>query len=201
MLERFKDSYGRQRLAEAFCEQELVQHSEACAHKLAELASLETVEKGQQIYVEGAHGKGVLFFLLSGSVELSVQGHRVAALKPGQCFGEFPILDRRLPYRVTAAAGERSTIAMILEERFQSIASEYPSLWRNMARMLAHRLIDANDAKLKVGSTDTEDLKALRIGHLLKRLTIAQLWAVTLAILGAFSAVATIAYNIGNRVP
>lgn len=149
MLEHFEGSKGRHNLVEAFAKQELVDRNDTIASKLAHVAALEALDEGKSLYVAGDPGRGALFFLLHGSLDLLFQGQRVARLQPGQCVGEFPILEHSVNYTVTAVAREQSVVASVSEENFRSIASEHPELWKNMAKMLAWRLFRANEANLK----------------------------------------------------
>ena len=54
--------------------------------------------------------------------------------------GEIPIINPSLPYTVTAPCQERTIVAMISEKRFELIANDYPTLWRNITESLVHRL-------------------------------------------------------------
>ena len=132
MLERFEGKNGKRRLVEVLAEQELVQHNDIIARKLADITKVEDFQKGKQLYVQGEPGKNFLFFVLRGSIELSVQNKRVAILEPGQAVGEFPIVDPSLNYTVTVVAREQSVVARVSEEQFLSIARDYPEIWKNL---------------------------------------------------------------------
>jgi CRP-like cAMP-binding protein len=73
MLARFEGKDGRQRLVELFAKQKFVQHNNAIANRLAETSKLEELQKGKRLYTEGEPGKHALYFVLSGSLDLSVQ--------------------------------------------------------------------------------------------------------------------------------
>ncbi|SRR5882762_3615981 len=200
MLERFEGKDGKRRLAEVFAEQALVQHNDTVARKLAEAAKIEDVQKGKQLYVQGEPGKNSLFFVLGGSLELSVEGKRVAILEPGQAVGEFPIVDPSLNYAVTVFAREQSVVARVSEEQFLSIARDHPEIWRSMAKMLVTRLRKTDESRQGPGGAEVVKPGALTIGDLIRGLTVDQLWKIIVAIVGALAAVATVAYKIGTDV-
>jgi CRP/FNR family transcriptional regulator, cyclic AMP receptor protein len=201
MRERFegKDD-GKRRRQEVFAQQEIVQHNDTIARKLNDLAQVDELQKGQQLYIQGEPGKNSLFFILSGSFDLSVQEKHISILKPGQAVGEFPILEPSLPYTVNVVAREQSVVARVSEEQFLSIATEYPEIWKNMARMLVNRLRDANELHEKDQQTAPKELRPgdLTIVQLISGLTGAELWAIIVAIIGAISAIGTVAYKIGS---
>jgi len=199
MRERFDGKDGKRRLVGVFAEQELVKHNDAIACRLADLAELEDVPKGKQIYVKGEPGKNFLFFVLGGSFELSVQNKCIAILKPGQAVGEFPILDPSLTYTLTVIAREQSVIARLPEQQFLDIAKDYPEIWKNMAKMLVIRLGETNEREIKNQATQRRTKPGvLTIGDLIRELTVSQLWATIVAIIGALAAVAIFAHKLGS---
>jgi CRP-like cAMP-binding protein len=144
MPSQFEGSEGGRKLLQAFAEQEIVQHDDAIAGKMAAVASVKALHSGETLYQEGEAPKHVLFFILDGGIDLTVQGKHLAALKRGQAVGEFPIIDPSLNYTVTAQARDASIVASVLENDFLSIAQEHPALWKNMAKMLVTRMRQAN---------------------------------------------------------
>ena len=198
MLERFEGKNGKRRLVEVLAEQELVQHNDIISRKLADITKVEDFQKGKQLYVQGEPGKNFLFFVLRGSIELSVQNKRVAILEPGQAVGEFPIVDPSLNYTVTVVAREQSVVARVSEEQFLSIARDYPEIWKNMAKMLVTRLRKTSEPQQEPSSSEAVKPGEITIGKLMSSLTVAQLWTIIVAIIGALAAVATVSYKMGT---
>lgn len=200
MRERFEGKDGKRRLVEVLVEQELVQHNDNIARKLADLALVEEFQKRKQLYVQGEPGKNFLFFILSGSFDLSIGEKRTAILEAGQAVGEFPIVDPSLTYTVTVFAREQSVVARVSEEQFLSIAREYPEIWKNMAKMLVTRLRKASELPDKEQRATRKGLKPeeLTIGQLISGLTVAQLWTIIVAFIGSLVATATLAYKMGS---
>ncbi len=200
-----KEQYQRnnkRRLVEVLAEQELVKNNMAIAQELADEASLEEVQKGKQLYVQDEPGNNVLYFILNGSIDLSIQDQHVATRKSGQCVGEFPILHPSLNYTVTAVAREQSVVASMSKGKFLSIASKHSEIWQNMARMLVTRLYDTTESKTGPTPSPSGVIRPgdLTIGQIWRALTVGQLWAIIAALFSVLAAVAGASYKLGTVV-
>lgn len=145
MRERFDDEEGREKLAEVLGDQELVLHDRALARHLSEVASIEEYDIAHEIYIQGQSGKNHLYMVIAGAVDLLVKGKAVAHIVSGEAFGEFPLLDGKLPYTVTVRTRERTVIARISQSQFRTTAMSFPDIWKNMAKMLMKRLHKTHD--------------------------------------------------------
>lgn len=199
MLGRFSGEDGKRKLVELFAQQELV-HNNTIAVKLADIADTQNFQKNDQLYVRGQPGKNFLYFVLSGSFDLSVEDKHVAILKSGQAVGEFPIVNPELlNYTVTVRALEQSEVALVTEEQFIKIAKDYPEeIWKNMAKMLVTRLYNTNESQQGLSSSKAIKPGDRTIRDWMKELTVPELWKIIVAIIVALSAVATVAYKIGT---
>jgi CRP-like cAMP-binding protein len=195
MSNRFESSQDPAALIHALSNQRLVHHNDAIARKLALVAELEEYQPGKQFYLRGDVGVNVLFLLLQGSVELTLQDRRLGTLEREQFFGEFPLLDPGLDYTVSVVAREKTVVAKISEPQLCFLASEYPEIWKNVARELATRLRASSEAGRH--SSDAVKPDEVSIGDLWKRLTIPQISRLLGALLTTFAAVATVAYRLG----
>jgi predicted nucleotide-binding protein len=148
MLELFEGKQGKIRLVEAITRQELVLYDGALAATLAEVAKLNPYAAKQDLYVEGEQGKGRLYFIVAGAVDVLVKGRRVDTVRKGKSLGEFPFLEPGQTYTVTARAAEPTVAAEVAEEDFGPIAEKYPLVWRNMAIMLMKRFRKANEKNI-----------------------------------------------------
>jgi predicted nucleotide-binding protein len=159
MRERFEGREGKRRLAEAFCNNELVRNDRSLAQCLVRIAKVQEHEESAEVYQRGEPGNGFFYFIIAGSVDLTVQGIPRRRLIAGQGFGEFPILDPSLAYTVSARASEKTILATISEHEFKAVAAKNPALWENTAKMLATRL--------RLASRDVERPEKPRvfIGH------------------------------------
>jgi CRP-like cAMP-binding protein len=195
MIERYQGA-NRGRLVEALADQELVRHDMAIAREFADHASLQELQKGKQLYLLGEPGKNVLYFILSGSVGLLNLDKQVTTLKPGQCIGEFPILDSSLSYTVTAEAREQSVVASLPEGKFLSIAASHPEIWKNTARMLVTRLRGTSASGPGLPSVlRPGDLTIVQVW---RSLTVGQFWGVIVACCSTLATVAGVAYKLGS---
>jgi predicted nucleotide-binding protein len=136
MLERFKDEAHR---AKAFGKQELVASSNL-AKRFAGVATPKALRKGRDLYVQGNAAKNSLYFLISGRLDLLINGFHIRTLEPGEMVGEFPIVDPGLPYAVTMRARDDVIVAIVSEVDFLSIAKDHPVVWENMVKILVGRL-------------------------------------------------------------
>src|SRR5687767_16017090 len=76
--------------------QQLVDHDAIVASEIAAAAAPETFRAGEAIYKEGDRGDRegyILFLVLLGEVELRRRGRLLGIIKPGEHFGEFPLVD------------------------------------------------------------------------------------------------------------
>ncbi len=139
MFARYEGSSGMERLVRDFSAQELVLNDKVIARRFADVATIEELQTGARLYLEGELGKNSLFFILIGSVSLSAKKKHIAELKQGQTVGEFPIVTGS-KYAVTVHAREQTFLARVPEEQFRRIVEDHPVVWENMARMLVSRL-------------------------------------------------------------
>lgn len=150
ILDRFLGKNGPRKILGALLEQELVLHNRytrEAAIKIAECVELEGVAPSQEIISETKDGQDALLMVLSGNFRLFVKGHPVADIGAGQAVGEYPILFPGEKHRATVQATEESVIGRLAGEDFESIAEEYPVLWKNMARFVEARLIRSGQAR------------------------------------------------------
>lgn len=83
---------------------------------------------------------GRLFFVLSGGLHVFVQGNAVGSIDRDMAAGEFPVLHPGLNHGVTLRAKASTVVAEVDESVLVETAETCPSLWKNMARVLALRL-------------------------------------------------------------
>ncbi|MDP3775456.1 MAG: Npt1/Npt2 family nucleotide transporter, partial [Gemmatimonadales bacterium] len=78
---------------------------------LARVAEVETYSKGRTVFTEGELGDA-LYVIVRGSVSINHDGERIAALGPGEAFGEMAVLDTE-PRSATATAEEECEVLRI----------------------------------------------------------------------------------------
>jgi ATP/ADP translocase/HEAT repeat protein len=109
---------------------------------LARGAVVETMHKGDVVFREGDPG-GVLYFVVSGAVTLSVKGREVAYLAANEVFGEMSIFDRELR-NVTATIAEDAELLRVLADDFHDAVRETVEVAEAVIRVLNRRLREAD---------------------------------------------------------
>ena len=121
---------------------------------LLQQATLETVPHGWMVLAEGQHGKA-LYVVLSGQLKVMllaldrrdhpnrVQDLHLTTLKPGDCFGEYSLIDSE-PASASVIAAEPAKLLKITGKDFQTIAACNDRLAKtvycNLLRLLVRRL-------------------------------------------------------------
>ncbi len=109
---------------------------------LARVAVEETYGPGQAVFREGEMGDA-LFVIVRGKVRIESGGERLAALGPGEAFGEMAVLDE-VPRSATAVAEEETEALWIGSEEFYEILHEQVEIAEGVIRMLTRRLREAD---------------------------------------------------------
>lgn len=135
---------------------------------------LRDYKKGQKLASQGESGDAA-FFIICGSVEVVVNGRKLATREAKECVGEMPILDPTKKRMADLIAVEDTTVlrvsAKTWAEIFQMQKKRVPLIY-NMAKVLADRLRDRSRfhrppnsrPKIFIGSSTeaVEIAKALR---------------------------------------
>jgi CRP-like cAMP-binding protein len=102
------------------------------------------LEPGMRAVVEGERAPG-LFLLLCGEARVERAGTKLAALSPGDVFGEMSLLERK-PASATIVTATKCWALELPRADFQEIMLTYPQLLEYVAG-LAERRKQANDGK------------------------------------------------------
>lgn len=107
------------------------------------------LKKDDPLLFQDVRGGLGLFIVLSGAIAIykrvdgGVEGQRVAVLQPGDCVGEYSLLDGQ-PLSATARALEPSRLFFLPSGQFRTLTEHDPRvgcvLYRNLARYLVKRL-------------------------------------------------------------
>ena len=168
MLQRFVGEDRRRFVIEALESQAMIGGQVDLAKVACGASTIHLWEPGEILVVEGDWNDDI-WFLLAGSVSVSVQGRRVAIRTAGQHIGEMALLDPAAPRSATVVAEEEVVAARISAASFRDIADAHPTLWRNLARDLAERLRQRNRF---VGPAN--DIPELFLGCSTESLTVAE---------------------------
>ena len=141
MLPRFEGDDGKRRLVDALRQQTIVSGDSAIAVEIAAAASLEELLPGEILIRDGGADND-LFFIVTGSFRIVVNGRDIAIRKQGNHIGEMAVIDSSAPRSASVIAAERSIVAKVSEQDFLRLANAHPQLWRFLAVELCHRLIE-----------------------------------------------------------
>ena len=92
MLERFSGEKGRRLLVEAFARQRLVAGNGQLAEELADKVEVTSTPRGQVLIAQGGEDNNI-FFILSGTFDISINGRRVAARGTDEHVGEMAAVE------------------------------------------------------------------------------------------------------------
>ncbi|WP_208852634.1 TIR domain-containing protein [Roseomonas mucosa] len=142
-MERFEGEGGRRLIIEALNQQRIVQGNIALASELADRATIRQIEIGQ-VLIEQNGSNNEVFFILSGSVDIIVNGRAIAVRGAGNHVGEMAAIEPTQRRSATVVAKEMTIVAEFKEADFSDIASRYPELYKFIARELSRRLLERN---------------------------------------------------------
>jgi CRP/FNR family cyclic AMP-dependent transcriptional regulator len=138
-LSRFKGRGRIERLAQVLSDQFIVGGDIGVARRLARKAVLRAFPVGAVLMQQGDEETSIAF-LIAGTVEILVNGHRIALRRAGNHVGEMALLDPLSRRSATVRATETTIAAVVDEYSFSRLAQEFPHLWRRLALSLGERL-------------------------------------------------------------
>lgn len=108
---------------------------------------LQSFKLNEPVFQEGDMGSE-MFVVVSGSVEIyrtSTAGEQVlAALNPGEMFGEMALVAEGRRFASARAAEEGTRLICIDQARFVYLVSQQPAFALSVIRMMAQRLANAS---------------------------------------------------------
>lgn len=143
MKERFEGEAGRRRLIEVLKSQKMVAGNAALAEGLADLVTVMEVKVGETIIYQGAFDTD-LFFILTGSFNIVVNGRVVAKREVNDHVGEMSAIEPSQARTATVVAAEDSVVCKLSEPQLASLGQHYTDIWRYFARELVRRLAQRN---------------------------------------------------------
>jgi predicted nucleotide-binding protein len=120
-------------------DQHILRGHPSVANALAEVVSIREHAPGEVLITQGTDENDVAF-ILSGAVEVLINGNVVAQRPSGTHIGEMSAIDSKARRSATVRAVETTLAAWVAEPRLAAVANTHPELWRNFAKILADRL-------------------------------------------------------------
>lgn len=143
MLQRFEGDNGRRILVELLQRQKLAAGGAELAGELADRVTVRAVPKDSVVIQQGGDDND-LFFVLSGMLDVIVNGRRVAKRVFGDHVGEMAAVQPSQKRAASVIAAEDSIVAQLSEPDFADISSRHPHMYRYIAQELARRLLQRN---------------------------------------------------------
>src|SRR6266542_464242 len=106
--------------------------------QIASLATEVDIPEGKVLAREGTPGRE-FYVILDGKAAVSIGGNEVAALGPGDFFGEMALLDQG-PRVATVIATTPMEVAVLDPREFSTLIEEQPGVARKILKVLAQRL-------------------------------------------------------------
>ncbi|MBI4768150.1 MAG: nucleotide-binding protein [Deltaproteobacteria bacterium] len=143
LLPRFIGEMGDSVLGEVLCNQILIRGESSICDEFKQVINLIEVKEGETLIKQGGADNNI-YFILSGSFSVVVNGRDVATRLSGQHVGEMSLIDHTARRSASVIALEHSLVASVNEADFSSIANRYPQIWRRIAVELSNRLKQRN---------------------------------------------------------
>ncbi|MDH6273724.1 CRP/FNR family cyclic AMP-dependent transcriptional regulator [Rhizobium leguminosarum] len=143
MIERFQGDAGRELRLEALTAQSIVARDPALAEELTDLVGLQELDVGQ-ILIEQNGEDDDIFFIISGSFGIHINGRRIGGRGRGDHVGEMAAVEPTQRRSATVVAEESSLVARLTAQQFSKLAKKYPDMYRQIARSLSRRLLERN---------------------------------------------------------
>lgn len=140
---RFLGERGRRLRVEALASQKLVAGNRELAEELADRVDVFSVAAGETLITQGGDDKGV-YFVLSGTFDVIVNGRRVAGRGPNEHVGEMATVQPAQRRSADVVAVEGAVVARLTEDAFTDLGNRYPQIFRYVAQELAGRLLQRN---------------------------------------------------------
>lgn len=139
MIERFQGEAGRRFRIDALLRQPIVQGQQAIAEAIEATCDVREYNAGETLLKQGSSDNDLLF-IVSGIVEVVVNGRSVAKRIAGQHVGEMALIDTTSRRSATVVAKAPTVVIKVTEPVFSKIANDYPEVWRRLAIELVVRL-------------------------------------------------------------
>ena len=139
MKERFEGPDGHRSLMAVILEQRVVEHDKSIAEILISKGALVEFQEGDTVIEQGAADTET-YFLVSGEANVFVNNRQVGVRGPRDLVGEMVTLEPAAPRSATVKASGDLVALRIAAADLETVADQYPSIWRAIGRVLTERL-------------------------------------------------------------
>lgn len=118
--------------------------------KVLSMCNSAAIRAGETLFNQGDEGKS-MYILLSGEIKINIEGvGTVHTMKAGEILGEISLV-KRVKRTATAVASEDSVLLQLYNEILHEVVQKFPRIgyiiMKNVARILAERIVAQNQAK------------------------------------------------------
>ena len=118
--------------------------------KVLAMCSSVTAKEGAVLFNEGDEGTS-MFILLAGEITIDIAGiGTVHTMRGGEILGEISLV-KQVPRTASANVGSNCVMLQLFAEIFHEVVKKNPrmgyTIMRNVARILADRLVQSNEDK------------------------------------------------------
>jgi CRP-like cAMP-binding protein len=114
MVSRFSGKNGKTRLIDALLRQTLISGNVVLARRFAAVAELVDVRSEKEITKQGGNDND-LYFILTGTVSIRINGREVATRSVGEHVGEMAMIDSTARRSASVVALDTCTLARVKE--------------------------------------------------------------------------------------
>ncbi|WIJ25774.1 TIR domain-containing protein [Devosia sp. RR2S18] len=143
MKDKFTGQAGHTRLVEALLEQRFVEGNIELAEDIAADLHVLEYDAGSVLIEQNAQDDDLLM-ILTGTVQVLINGKHIATRYAGQTVGEMSAVNPLQKRSATVIASEPVLAGRISEAALTRLADGHPRLWRFFAKDLARRLLERN---------------------------------------------------------
>src|SRR5437016_1399404 len=136
MKQRFEGDAGSKLLIETLQEQKIAGGNAALAQEIAAMGTLVEFKAGEIILQQGEPDNNV-YLILSGSLDILVNGRPVARRLPNDHVGEMAAIQPTQRRSATVIANEDSVLCKLSAAQLSIIGDKYPQVWKSFAKELA----------------------------------------------------------------
>ncbi len=137
MKERFEGT-NRPQLIAALSRQEFANGGTEIAEALCVHGELVELPAGEKLIEQGGSDNDV-YFLITGTTSILVNGAQIASRKAGQHVGKMAAIEPSLPRSATVLALETCIALKLSSTSFMVVGDQFPQIWLRLAQELSKR--------------------------------------------------------------
>lgn len=143
MLNRFLGTENREKVIRSLQRQKIVRSDLEFATAIADVAEIVEYRPGATLIVQD-NVDDEIFFILSGSVSITVNGRETAIRRDDEHIGELVLINPGWRRSASAVAIGVVVVAKVTESQFSPLCDQFPVVWKYIAETLSTRLIERN---------------------------------------------------------